>query len=167
MSGTGTCTGNRLGRQGREWYQHPDAWTASARMNRYEGKHNLKWGGEMRSYFGEAARFEPINLVFNSVMTADSSDSPEIVASGNQWASFMLGGLDNQTSARLVPLQTPNLRGYSAYAQDDYEVNARLTLNLGLRWEWEPGPTDAENRLSQRIDLTSPIPQMQTTPPAM
>src|SRR6185503_524192 len=100
-------------------------------------------------------------------MTANSSDSPDITGTGNQWASFLVGGLDNQSSARLVPLQTPKLRGYSSYFQDDFEVNPRLTLNLGLRWEWEPGPTDAENRLSQRIDLTSPIPQMQQTPPVM
>ena len=166
-SGTGTATTNRLGRQGREWYQHPDAWTASVRMNRYQGAHNLKWGGEIREYFGEAARFEPINLVFNSTVTANSSDSPDVVATGNQWATFMLGALDGQTSARLVPLQTTNLRGYAAYVQDDFRVNDRLTLNLGLRWEYEPGPTDPENRLSQRIDLTSPIPEMQATPPPM
>ncbi len=74
-------------------------------MNRYKGGHNLKWGGEMRAYFGEAARFEPINLVFNSALTANSSDTPDVVNTGNQWATFMLGALDNQTSARLVPLQ--------------------------------------------------------------
>ena len=166
-SGTGTGTGNRLGRQGREWYQHPDAWTLSARMNRYEGRHSLKWGAEVRSYYGEAARFEPINLVFNSTMTANSSDSPDVVASGNQWASFMLGALDGLTTARLVPLQNPDLTGYAAYFQDDFHVSDRLTLNVGLRWEYEPGPTDPNNRLSQRIDLTSPIPEMQATPPAM
>src|SRR5262249_40405595 len=141
-SGTGTNTNNRLGRQGREWFQHPDAWTLSARMNRYQGRHNMKWGGEMRAYYGSAARFEPINLVFNSAMTANSSDTPDVVNSGNQWASFMLGALDNQSSARLVPLQNPRLLGYATYIQDDYDVNDRLTLNLGLRWEYEPGPID-------------------------
>ena len=164
-SGTGTGTGNRLGRQGREWFQHPDAWTMSARMNRYQGKHTMKWGGEVRAYYGEAARFEPINLVFNSAMTASSSDSPDVVNTGNQWASFLLGALDNQSSARLVPLQNPRLMGYAAYAQDDIDLSDRLTLNLGLRWEYEPGPTDANNRLSQRFDLTQPIPEMQSTPP--
>ena len=144
--------------QGREWYQHPDAWTLSARMNRYQGRHNMKWGGEVRAYYGEAARFEPINLVFNSALTANSSDTPEVANSGNQWATFLLGALDNQTSARLVPLQTPNLRGYSAYFQDDWRINDRLTLNLGLRWEYEPGATDPDNRLSQGLDLTQPIP---------
>lgn len=163
-SGTGTGTANRLGRQGREWYQHPDAWTASVRMNRYQGRHNMKWGGEVRAYYGEAARFEPINLVFNSALTANSSDTPDVVNSGNQWASFMLGALDNQTSARLVPLQTPYLRGYAAYFQNDFDASDRLTFNMGLRWEYEPGPTDRENRLSQRLDLTQPIPEFQSNP---
>ena len=67
-----------------------------------------------------------------------------------------MGALDNQTSARLVPLQTVDSRGYGAYFQDDYRVNDRLTLNMGLRWEYEPGSTDAENRMSQRYDLTVP-----------
>jgi len=166
IAGTGNQTTNRLGRQGREWFQHPDAWTLSARMNRYQGHHNMKWGGEVRAYYGEAARFEPINLVFNSVPTANSSISPD-ANTGNPWASFMLGALDGQTTARLVPLQNPYLRGYSAYFQDDFSVSDRLSLNLGLRWEWEPGPWDPENRLSQRIDLTQPIPEMQSTPPPM
>jgi hypothetical protein len=166
-SGTSTNTNNRLGRQGREWFQHPDAWTASARMNRYQGRHAMKWGGEVRAYYGKAARFEPINLVFNSALTANSSDSPDVVNTGNEWASYLLGALDNQTSARLVPLQNPDLRGYASYFQDDFTISDRLTLNAGLRWEYEPGPIDRQNRLSQRIDLTQPIPEMQGAPPAI
>ncbi len=57
--------------------------------------------------------------------------------------------------------------GYAAYFQDDLHLNDRLTLNLGLRWEYELGLTDPQNRLSQRLDLTQAIPEMQTTPPAI
>ncbi len=166
-SGTSTNTTNRLGRQGREWWQRPTAWTMSAKMNWYQGKHSLKYGGEVRSYYGKAARFEPINLVFNSTLTANSSDSPDVVNTGNQWATFLLGALDGQTSARLVPLQTPQSQGWGAYVQDDFRVSDRLTFNMGLRWEYEPGATDADNRLSVRYDLTQPIPEMQATPPTM
>jgi len=116
-SGTGTGTGNRLGRQGREWYQRPNAWTASARMNWYEGKHSMKYGAEVRSYYGQAARFEPINLVFNSTLTANSSDSPDVREHGQPVATFLPRLARRQTSARLVPLQTPDSRGYGAYFQ--------------------------------------------------
>ena len=46
-SGTGTNTTGSLGRQGREWFQRPDAYNISARMNRYQGEHSMKWGGEV------------------------------------------------------------------------------------------------------------------------
>jgi len=167
FTGTGTSvTTNRLGRQGREWFQHPDAWTAAVRLNRYQGSHNMKLGAEMRGYFGEAARFEPVNLVFNSTLTANSSNNPQVTTSGNQWASFLLGALDGNSSARLVPLQTPNELGYAAYFQDDWRVNDRLTVNMGLRWEYEPGATDKDDRLSKGLDLTQPIPEMVAAPPA-
>ena len=68
-SGTTTNnTTNRLGRQGREWYQHPDAWTMSARMNRYEGAHNMKWGGEVRTLLrlGSAVRADQPRLQFGA-----------------------------------------------------------------------------------------------------
>jgi len=165
-SGSSSAT-NRLGRQGREWYQHPDAWTAAVRLNRYQGEHSMKLGAEMRGYFGEAARFEPINWVFNSTLTANSSNSPAVATSGNQWASFLLGALDGNSSARLVPLQTPNELGYAVYFQDDWRVNDRLTVNMGVRWEYEPGATDKDDRLSKYLDLTKQIPEMVAAPPAL
>src|SRR5205814_1202626 len=88
-------------------------------------------------------------------------------ASGSEWATFMLGYIDNASIAARVPIQEAVTLGYAGYFMDDYKVNKNLTLNLGLRWEYEPGPVDRGNRISQQLDLTQPIPEMQSTPPAI
>jgi len=49
---------------------------------------------------------------------------------------------------------------YGFYFQDDYKVTQKLTLNLGLRYEYEGGLWDPGNRFPQRLDLTDPIPGM-------
>ena len=163
---TGT-TANRLGRAGREWWQRPQGWGLSARMNWYAGNHSLKFGGQLRVDKGKGARFEPVNLNFRAQNTASQSTNANINISGNEWGTFLLGVVDNQTSGRRVPVQEVVTTGYSAFFQDDFKVNSRLTLNLGLRWEYEPGPVDPQDRLSIRLDLTNPIPEFQATPPNM
>jgi trimeric autotransporter adhesin len=47
---------------------------------------------------------------------------------------------------------------YSAiYSQNDWRVNRRLTVNLGLRWDLQPGPTERYNRISA-YDFTAKTP---------
>jgi Carboxypeptidase regulatory-like domain len=169
----GTLNGanNRLGRTGREFWQRPQGFGGSARINTYVGNHSIKFGGEYRVDKGKGARFEPINFWFRQNLTANQNSSSDLVNTGNEWASFLLGVLEpNGTStatnnfARRVPVQEVVSKGYAAYVMDDWKFNNRLSLNLGLRWEYEPGPVDAQNRLTQRLDLTSPIPEFQTNP---
>src|ERR1044071_5494347 len=157
----------RVGRPGREFWQHPQGFGGSVRLNRYEGDHSLKWGGEFRVDKGKGARFEPLNFNFRQQITANANTSPNLNTSGSPWATFLLGYIDNNSNAARVPIQEAVAKGYAAYFQDDYRFSQRLTLNLGLRWEYEPGPVDAQNRISQRLDLTQPIPEFQATPPAI
>jgi hypothetical protein len=158
---------NRIGRPGREFWQHPQGYGGSARMSYYQGAHTMKFGGEYRVDRGKGARFEPLTFNIKQAITANANSSPNLNTSGSEWATFMLGYLDNASIAARVPIQEAVTLGYAGYFMDDYKVNSRLTLNLGLRWEYEPGPVDRGNRLSQQLDLTKPIPEMQTTPPAI
>jgi carboxypeptidase family protein len=158
---------NRLGRPGREFWQHPQGWGASARVNYYAGKHSLKFGAEYRVDKGKGARFEPLTFNIKQALTANANSGANLNTSGSEWATFLLGYIDNASIAARVPIQEAYTLGYAGYAMDDFKVNNRLTLNLGLRWEFEPGPIDRGNRLSQQLDLTQPIPEMIATPPVI
>jgi Carboxypeptidase regulatory-like domain/TonB dependent receptor len=160
-------TANRIGRPGREFWQHPQGYGGSTRLNYYAGAHSLKFGGEYRVDRGKGARFEPITFNIKQALTANANSSPNLNTSGSEWATFMLGYIDNASIAARVPIQEAVTLGYAGYVMDDYKVNKNLTLNLGLRWEYEPGPVDKGNRISQQLDLSQPIPEMQTTPPAI
>jgi hypothetical protein len=83
---------------------------------------------------------------------------------GNSFASFLLGaGTGNfQQSGS----QTSNLKKIASYLQDDWRVNGKLTLNLGIRYELQPSPTDRFNKMSWFDETaTNPISSMETTTP--
>jgi trimeric autotransporter adhesin len=45
----------------------------------------------------------------------------------------------------------------AVYTQNDWRATNKLTLNLGLRWDLQPGPTERYNRMSS-VDLTATNP---------
>jgi TonB dependent receptor len=73
---------------------------------------------------------------------------------------YMLGALDNSTTASEIPIQRPRNDFIGAFVQDDFKINTRLTVNLGLRYEFFTAIRDPQYRLSGALDLTNPIPEL-------
>jgi hypothetical protein len=146
---------------GSAWWQIPEGYSLHARFNKYLQRHSIKAGSELRIKRGEAARFRFFNFVVNANATANTTSSPNLQQVGHPWASFLLGALDNSSSAQYVPMQKSDTEMYGFYLQDDFRLAENLTLNLGLRWEYEGGLFDPAYRLPREVDLTQPIPGLQ------
>ncbi len=102
------------------------------------GNHNLQFGGSyLRSY-----KQQDIFGNTNGNFTFDGS------ATGNSFADFLLGYAHTYSEVALQDAVNIRFNQFAAYAIDNWRVNNRLTLNLGLRWEGIPHAYDANGRLS-------------------
>jgi len=149
-----------LGRTG-FWYQDPDTFNIQSRVSRAQGRHYFKVGGEWRHQRVLAVRPRPTQFDIKPQLTASTFNAPDINVSGDAWASLLIGALDTSSLTATIPLQMPRTSFYSVYFQDDLKLTQRLTLNLGLRWEYESPMVDPEDRLSTALDLAVPIPEFQ------
>src|SRR5438132_14396520 len=118
-------------------------------------------GGEYRDQHILAERPRPMSFSFNPALTADTFINPNTKLNGDGWATFLLGAIDSNSYIRTIALQKPRVEIMGAYVQDDFKVSPKLTLNLGLRYEFETPMRDPQNRLSRYLDLTNPIPEFQ------
>ncbi|MGH9338052.1 MAG: carboxypeptidase regulatory-like domain-containing protein [Acidobacteriota bacterium] len=147
------------------WFRHPESWNYAGRVSKTVGRHNMKTGLETRFYRGNAATPRLMSFRFEPALTADTFISPDTKLSGDGWATFLLGALDDDSIAQTLPRQRPMLDYYALFFHDDFKLSQRLTLNMGLRWEYQTAPADTQGRLSRFLDLSDPIPEMQSNPP--
>jgi carboxypeptidase family protein len=74
---------------------------------------------------------------------------------GNAFADFLLGYPASATSGIGRGDEHGRTNWIHLYAQDDWQPRRNLTLNLGLRYEWNQHMYDADGRLSS-VDLSVP-----------
>jgi hypothetical protein len=110
-----------------------------------KGRHSIRFGGEFRAaqfnlgiLTGSAGQF-----TFNPGPTS----SPQDTNSGFGFASFYRGAASN------AYIDIPQTNGWRAkyvavFAADDWKVNNKLTVNLGLRYDMPIPVTEARNRMS-------------------
>ena len=157
-AGSATATGNAaLGKTG-YWYQEPKSWNIESKMSKNVGKHYIKVGGEFRNDSVNASRPRPMSFDYGPALTADTYLAPNVNLRGDAWASMLLGVLDNSSVIQSIPIQKPTVNFFGLFVQDDFKLSPKLTLNLGLRYEFFTAMVDPTDRLSRSLDLTKPIP---------
>ena len=151
---TGFGPGRNIGNE----FNVSSTWSWNETLTKIVNKHSIKTGfiywsmlnnqREPSSSFG--------SIGFTNAWTQQNALTAN-AASGNAFASFLLGYpasgsiLNNQAMAY-------SSRYYAGFVQDDYRLTSRITVNIGLRWDYESPITDRYNRLSSGFNQTAPSP---------
>lgn len=116
------------------------------------GSHTIKGGGEYRllrffpfQFFDPTGQFA-FNRIFTRGPNATISYANE-AASGSALASFLLGTPASGRREAISPL-TIYHHYYAGFIQDDWKIRRNLTLNLGLRYDYETGTGEVNEQVT-------------------
>ncbi len=174
ISGTDNSRLLNMGPGGGYWDQRPNGDMFSFKISQQRGAHYLKAGADTRG--SRAASFLSYSnpgFGFDTLPTNATYVSPNTLTSGDAYATFLIGvvaptasgaasGWDsNATSMPILAFPNANTRTYGAFINDDWKVSRNLTINLGLRYEFQQAYKEEQDRLTRPLDLTNPIPEFQ------
>ena len=130
----------------------------NASVSKLVGSHTLKAGAEYRLIGMELfARGQPSG---NFDFTPGFTRGPNPLVGGttaHALASFLLGYPATGDIAVAAPSDF-YIHYYAGYAQDDYRVTPNLTLNFGLRYEFEQGLQEKDNQITVGFDRDRAFP---------
>lgn len=146
----------------------------SSAMNWVVGKHALKFGGEQRLFLNNFWQPDYGTGLFNFGRTTTAPDpfGDNTAEQGNAIASMLLGFPEYGQLNIKRPVATKS-KATSFYIQDDWKVTPRLTLNVGLRYEWTTPYTERHNLIQfsnfngdsgVTVDLTPPATDVDGNP---
>lgn len=156
--------------------RHDNTWEFSDSLSWTTGKHTLKFGAEVRRFqenflFDSSARgtlnFTPFYTA--QVSTTASGVVNAVTGTGNAIADMLLGFPNTASVSRsFAGINANTVAGLrqtsiNLFAQDDFRVRPNLTLNLGLRWEYNAPATDKYNHLATfdpNFPNTTPLPYL-------
>ena len=107
-------------------------------LNTTRGKHTLYLGGE----FGLEKDFQQTSLDNYGVFAFTTSAG----ARTNYSLSDFITGYPTSFEQDTGEYADANYFNYAVFAQDDWHILHNLTINLGVRYDWQQAPTDSQNR---------------------
>ena len=116
-----------------------------------EGRHSIKFGGEQRVFLNNFWQPDNPTGIFNfsrdvTTIQPNNGLGDDDHRQGNPFATI-LTGYAHDASLHLVPAVADKSKETGFYVLDDWKVTPKLTLNLGLRYEWSTPYTERYNRL--------------------
>jgi hypothetical protein len=124
------------------------------------GNHNMKFGTEYRRYVEHSSRFPTAvspTISFGTTWTRGPLDNSSAAPKGQDFASFLLGLPTGGTMSRAAEY-TEQSGVFALYAHNDWRVRNNLTVNLGLRWEYESPLSEARDRMISGFDFDTALP---------
>src|SRR5450755_3361625 len=131
-------TGSRYGSGITPWKNSAKDYQLRDDLSWIKGGHQFKMGGSWMLYKKGQDWFQPTQglFIFNGFYT------------GNDFADYLLGYAIGYSESAFQGTGHWNSVSTALYFQDNYRVNNRLTVNLGLRWDGIPHTYEANKQMS-------------------
>jgi Carboxypeptidase regulatory-like domain/TonB-dependent Receptor Plug Domain len=121
------------------------SWVFSNGLTWQRDRHTIKIGGDFRRQMYDTYNPGKLSGTF-SFTGAYTGITPNATGSGYGLADLLLGAPTSTTLNITDYTYRYNINSAGAFIQDDYKVTNRLTVNLGLRWEWDGPYSEANNQ---------------------
>ncbi len=136
-----------------------DTQSYNAVLNKIWGAHATKFGGELRIYREDnsfASNDQTGQFIFDNTYTrqaTNTANNATIDFLGLQsYAAFLLGIPSTQQIVRRADYSEYS-KTWGFFFQDDWKVNRRLSLNLGLRYEVEEALVERQDKSVSAFDV--------------
>jgi hypothetical protein len=153
--------------------------TANVSMTWVKGNHTFKWGGELvvdgfptqsssraNALYGFSGNETANPWEFTSTAPFLGASNVAIFGSGFPYASFLLGSVDSLNASAITDTRMGK-HELGFFIQDNWKVTRKLTLELGLRWDYTTLLEEEHGRMqSACFQCPNPnlIPANSTTP---
>jgi hypothetical protein len=136
-------------------FQNPSVVNPKVNFSKIAGRHSLKAGYEYQAINTDIDDFNPKYGSDN--YAGRFSQVPGTPTSNQQFLADFMFGARSQYNLNNALIVNYRQRMHFLYLQDDFKVSPKLTLNLGLRYEFATPQYEAQNRISNFDPVTNTV----------